>query len=405
MRLELEEEWESLAALMQGWRRELHQHPELGYQELATSGRVARLLRSWGYCVQEGLAGTGVLGTMTFGPGGRTVLLRADMDALPIQEHSTSAHASVHEQVMHACGHDGHTAALLGAASHLSQVRPREGTVHVLFQPAEEATDSGAARLIKNGELDHLKVDAVYAFHTWPDLPRGKAAVHPATVMAAADFFTIEITGQAAHAGMPHLSRDSIAATAQLITALQTIISREAVPGNASVISIGTLHAGQVGTQIADKAFLEGTIRALTDPALQSLREAMHRVISGVCSGLGVRGDVRFEGAVPATVNTPRCMILAKRALAETLGADSVFDNLAPSMAAEDFSILLKKWPGCFFWLGGGTGKPDELIPLHDSRFDFDDATLVGAAQTFARIVHLELCPVETASNAIEVNV
>jgi hippurate hydrolase len=365
---------------------------------------VAQLLRSWGYSVQEGLAGTGVVGTMTFGPDGRTVLLRADMDALPIQENSNRAHASVHKQVMHACGHDGHVAALLGAASHLSKVRPNEGTLHVLFQPAEEATDSGAARLIKNGELDHLKVDAVYAFHTWPDLPRGKAAVHPATVMAAADFFTIEINGQAAHAGMPHLSRDSITATAQLITALQTIVSREADPGNASVISIGTMRAGQVGTQIADQAFLEGTIRALTDPALQIIREALHRVVAGVCSGLGVIGEVRFNGAVPATVNTPRCFTLAKRALAEILGADNVIDNLAPSMAAEDFSILLKKWPGCFFWLGGGTGKLGELIPLHDSRFDFDDATLVVAAQTFARIVHFELCPVEISIDAVEVD-
>lgn len=383
--------WDLLASDMITWRRRLHERPELGYEELETSSMVAKLLRTWGFSVQEGLAGTGVLGTMVFSTTGPSILLRADMDALPIHETSEKSYASVHDHVMHACGHDGHTASLLGAACYLSRMQPSNGTLHVLFQPAEECTNSGGARLISEQALDHLTLDAIYAFHTWPDLPRGAAAIHQGTVMAAADFFTVELSGGNAHAGMPHLGRDTIVAAAQLVNALQCVVSREAVPGQATVVSIGKLQAGQVGTQIADAARLEGTIRALTDEGLEQIRLAMSRIVEGVCVSQRITGHIRFEGAVPATVNTARSATVAERALVEVLGKQNVRTNELPSMAAEDFSLLLKKWPGCFFWMGGGSGDASDKISLHDSRFDFDDTTLVSAAQVFVRIAQIEL--------------
>lgn len=389
MHNELEGDWSTLAVRMREWRNALHQWPELGYEEVQTSSLVTKLLRQWGYRVQTGLAGTGVLGILNFATPGRSVMLRADMDALPIQEVLSHPHSSRRANVMHACGHDGHTASLLGAAFYLSQNRPESGTLHVLFQPAEELTASGAARLAAEGVLDPLQIDAIYAFHTWPDLPRGQAAVHPATVMAAADFFTIEIRGQAAHAGMPHLGNDCVTALGQVITALQTVVSRRLPPNDCGVVSIGTVRAGQVSTQVADKAILEGTIRAYTDESLAQIRKGIEQIVLGICSALGVTGDVVFSGAVPATVNSAAPGAIARRALLDTLGEGQVHDNLPPSMAAEDFSILLKKWPGCFFWLGGG--QSEERVPLHDPRFDFDDETLVSAAQVFSRIVLNEL--------------
>jgi hippurate hydrolase len=389
MQKTLEGDWLTLATEMRGWRTALHEWPELGYEEVKTSALVAKLLHQWGYSVQKGLAGTGVLGTLSSGKPGRSVMLRADMDALPIQESIVHRHMSRRPNVMHACGHDGHTASLLGAANYISRNKPLSGTLHVLFQPAEELTNSGAARLISEGFFDQLHIDAIYGFHTWPDLRRGQGAVHRGTVMAAADFFTIEIFGQAAHAGMPHLGSDCIVAAGQVITALQTVVSRRLSPCDAGVVSIGTMRSGQVGTQVADHAVLEGTIRALTDESLEQIRLAIKQIVKNLCDAMGVSSTVQFSGAVPATVNAEKPAAVAIEALIATLEEQNVFHDLQPSMAAEDFSILLKKWPGCFFWLGAGSAN--ESVPLHDPRFDFDDETLLLAAQVFARIVHSEL--------------
>lgn len=384
-------DWAKIDADMKSWRRKIHMWPELAYEETRTSELAASLLRAWGFDVTHGLAKTGVLASLRLGSGNRSILLRADIDALPIQEQSTAAHTSKRANIAHLCGHDGHTACLLGAARYLSETRRFSGILNVLFQPAEEATVSGASTLIKNGSLDNLKIDAAYGLHTWPSLAAGTVAVHHGTVMAAADFFEIEIRGKAAHAGMPNLGRDAIVAAAQVITALQTVVSRNADPNNRVVVTIGTIHGGQVGTQIADCVSMTGTIRGMDDAAIDLTRGSIVSMVQHLCNAMSVQAKVTFDGAVPAVVNSESCVQAVLRAAELVVGAENVHRNAPPSMAAEDFAFLLQKWPGCFFWLGSGTSS--NCPSLHDPTFDFNDDTLLVGARILANIVESELKP------------
>jgi hippurate hydrolase len=365
--------------------------PELAYEETRTAGLAATQLRSWGFEVTEGLATTGVLGTLRVGSGGRTVLIRADMDALPIQERSSKEHASERPNIAHLCGHDGHTACLLGAARYLAETKRFSGTLHVLFQPAEEATISGAARLMNDGSLASLKVDAVYGLHAWPALTAGSVAIHDGASMSAADFFEIDIRGKAAHAGMPNLGIDAIVAAAHLVTALQTIVSRGTSPTEFAVITIGTINGGQVSTQIADHVQMTGTIRGANSSVVDQVRASMNALIDQICRAFGTTGTVGFNGAVPAVVNSPDCVRTVVRAAERVVGREKVHRNVPPSMAAEDFAFLLNRWSGCFFWLGGG--KTQGSPSLHEPNFDFNDDTLLTGAQIFGEIVELELSP------------
>jgi len=388
--------WAEIGADMKRWRRNLHMWPELAYQETRTSALAASLLRDWGFKVTEGLAETGVLGTLCVGSGDRSVLLRADMDALPIQERSSIDHASERPNIAHLCGHDGHTACLLGAARYLAETRQFSGTLHVLFQPAEEATISGAATLVKDGSLDDLDVSAVYGLHAWPALMAGTVAVHDGTAMAAADFFQIEIRGKAAHAGMPNLGHDAIVAAAHVVTALQTVVSRSANPNDLAVVTIGTIEGGQVSTQIADHVRMTGTVRGADNIAVALVRASMTKLVDQVCCAMGTEGQITFNGAVPAVVNSSDCIQTVVRAAELVIGRDKVRRDVPPSMAAEDFAFLLGKWPGCFFWLGGG--RADGSPSLHEPTFDFNDDTLIVGAQIFTQIVELELAPKDSSS-------
>ncbi|VWB26608.1 Amidohydrolase [Burkholderia aenigmatica] len=383
------EVWAEIGTDMKRWRRNLHMWPELAYEETRTASLAALLLTEWGFDVTTGLAETGVLGTLRVGSGSRSILLRADMDALPIQERSCIEHASERPNIAHLCGHDGHTATLLGAARYLAEQRNFSGTLHVLFQPAEEATISGAATLLRNGALDHLDVDAVYGLHTWPALMAGNVAVHDGTAMAAADFFEVEIGGKAAHAGIPGLGCDAIVAASQVVSALQTIVSRTVSPNDLAVVTVGTIQGGEASTQVADRVRMTGTVRGADDSVVGRVRTSMGRIVTQVCAALGARGTVEFRGAVPAVVNASRCVQNVVAAAGRVVGRGGVHTNIPPSMAAEDFAFLLGKWPGCFFWLGGGTSA--DSPSLHDPTFDFNDETLVIGARIFAEIVELEL--------------
>ncbi|MGY6126731.1 amidohydrolase (plasmid) [Paraburkholderia strydomiana] len=388
-RTEITDVWAEIGTDMKRWRRNLHMWPELAYAETRTASLATQLLTEWGFNVTTGLAATGVLGTLRVGNGSRSILLRADMDALPIQERSCIEHASERPNIAHLCGHDGHTATLLGAARYLSESRNFSGTVHVLFQPAEEATISGAATLVRNGTLDNLDVSAVYGLHTWPALMAGNVAVHDGTAMAAADFFEIEVFGKAAHAGIPNLGCDAIVAASHVVSALQTIVSRTASPTNLAVVTVGTIQGGEASTQVADRVRMTGTVRGADDSTVEHVRARMSNIVTQVCAALGASGTVEFRGAVPAVVNTSCCVRNVVAAAERVVGPRRVHTNLPPSMAAEDFAFLLGKWPGCFFWLGAG--KSADSPSLHDPTFDFNDDTLVTGAQIFAEIVELEL--------------
>src|SRR5579863_29030 len=282
-------------AEMAGWRHDLHRHPETAFEEHRTAERVAQLLESFGIAVERGVARTGVIGTLVGSkPGAGRVALRADMDALPIDEKNAFPHASTHAGRMHACGHDGHTAMLLGAAKYLAETRNFAGTVHFIFQPAEE-NEGGARLMIEEGILERYPVDSVYGMHNWPGLPAGQFAIRPGPMMAAFDIFEITIAGRGAHAAMPHLGIDPIVAAAAIVTGLQTIASRNIHPLEGAVVSVTQIHGGDTWNVIPDEVVLRGTTRSF-DPAVRDLLEpAIRRIAEGVGASLGATVEVRYE--------------------------------------------------------------------------------------------------------------
>src|SRR6266853_147620 len=291
-------------AEMASWRHDLHTHPETAFEERRTAENVARLLESFGIAVDRGVARTGVIGTLAGSrPGGRAIALRADMDALPIQEKNGFPHASRHEGRMNACGHDGHTAMLLGAAKYLAETRNFAGTVHFIFQPAEE-NEGGARLMIEEGVLDRYKFDAVYGMHNWPGLPAGQFAIRPGAMMAAFDIFEIIINGRGAHAAMPHLGIDPIVAAAQVVNALQTITSRNIDPLHGAVISVTQIHGGDTWNVIPDSVVLRGTTRSFDAAVRDALEPAIRRIAEGVCAALGASVTLRYERRYPPTINS-----------------------------------------------------------------------------------------------------
>jgi hippurate hydrolase len=371
---------ESALAELVALRRDLHAHPELAFQETRTADIVARELTRHGLTVERGLAKTGVVGILQGKTSGRMIALRADMDALPLQEQNSFAHRSVHAGRMHACGHDGHTAMLLGAARHLAEHPDFSGSIVFVFQPAEEA-EGGAAAMLADGLFREFPAKAVYGLHNWPGLPTGSMAIHRGPVMASTCRLEIRVRGQGGHAALPQQGVDAIVAASHLVAALQTVRARNLSPLDAAVVSITQFHAGSAWNVLPDEVLLCGTLRSFEESVQEEMESAIARLCAGMAASFGAQIEVRFTRLYPPTRNTANEAEICRRAAQDALGENKVFTDLPPSMTAEDFSYLLQEKPGCYVWLGNGLAS-DPALPerprcvLHDPHYDFNDAIL-----------------------------
>jgi amidohydrolase len=377
-------------AEMTAWRHDIHAHPETAFEEQRTAAHVADLLEGFGIAVERGVARTGVIGTLKGAhPGGRSIALRADMDALHVHEKNGFAHASQNAGRMHACGHDGHTAMLLGAAKYLAETRNFAGTVHFIFQPAEE-NEGGAKLMVEEGVLDRYPVEALYGMHNWPELPAGQFAMRPGPMMAAFDIFEIEVSGRGAHAAMPHLGIDPIVAAAQIVGGLQTITSRNTHPLQGAVVSVTQIHGGDTWNVIPDSVVLRGTTRSF-DPAVRdAIEPAIRRIAEGIAASCGATINLRYERRYPPTVNTAAETEIAAGIATDLVGADNVKRDLLPSMGAEDFACFLEEKPGAYIWIGNGAPEREPAM-LHNPHYDFNDAILPLGASYWARLAETVL--------------
>jgi amidohydrolase len=374
---------------MTAWRRDFHAHPELGFQEERTSGIVAALLADWGIEVHRGLAGTGVVGVLRNGNSGRTIGLRADMDCLPMQEARDVPHRSTVDGRMHACGHDGHTAILLGAAKYLAETRNFDGTVHFLFQPAEEG-GGGAKVMMDQGLFDRFPCDQVYALHNSPLIPLGEASVTAGPQLAAADGVTITVKGVGGHAARPHGAIDPVLIGSLIVVGLQSIVARRTDPLDSAVISICQFHAGSAGNVIPDRAVLNGTIRTLKAETRAAMQRLIRQVAESTATAQGAEVEVEFRHGYPPMVNHAEQSDRAAAALARVIGEPRVRRNKPPAMGAEDFAYMLEARPGAMINLG--QKAPDKGgVPLHHPEYDFNDDALPVGASFFAALVEQEL--------------
>lgn len=369
-------------------RRDIHAHPELGFQETRTSNLVARMLRSLGYEVHTGIGRTGVVGIL-YGrrnDSGLSVGLRADMDALPIHEAGSVPYRSTKSGVMHACGHDGHTAVLLGAARYLAETRNFDGRVVLIFQPAEEGL-GGAAAMLEDGLFERFHCDAIYALHTWPGLPPGVIGVSPGPMMAAADQFEIVIHGRGGHGAHPYLANDPVVVAAQLITALQTVVSRNVPAPDAAVLTVAAVHAGNLDAMnvIPHEARMVGTVRTFSPVVQEQIVARMQEVVDGMAAAFKVQIDLDYRRLFPATINTPHHADLIVDVATELFGPERVVPDLVPSMGSEDFSFMLQQRPGAYFRLGQGGAEAGCF--LHNARFDFNDDVIPQGVAMFVRLV------------------
>ncbi len=364
-------------------RRDIHAHPETAFQEWRTSDLVAEVLAAAGIEVHRGLAGTGVVGMLRAGGSERAVGLRADMDALPLQEQNPFPHRSRFDGRMHGCGHDGHTAMLLGAAEYLAATRRFDGTVYFIFQPAEEG-EGGARVMIEQGLFQRFPMQAVFGMHNWPGLAAGQFAVMAGPMMASADQFEIAVRGRGAHAAMPHQGADPVVAGSALVQALQTIPSRTLDPLDAAVVSVTQFHAGDAYNVIPERAVLGGTVRAFRPEVRDAAEAAMERICNGIAAGFGVEADLDYRRGYPPTVNSAAEAELCRAVAADLVGEANVRADLRPSMGAEDFSFMLQARPGCYVWLGNGLGEGGCM--LHSPHYDFNDDILPIGASYWARL-------------------
>jgi len=371
-------------------RRDIHAHPELAFEENRTSDGVAAKLEEWGLEVTRGLGKTGLVGTLRKGNSLKSIGLRADMDCLPMDEANDFAHRSTSPGRMHACGHDGHTAMLLGAAKVLSETRNFEGAVHFIFQPAEEG-GGGAKVMIEDGLFEKFPCDAVFAIHNKPGVPVGHIVTKGGPLLAAADRWDIRITGKGGHAAHPHSTLDPMVVGANIVMALQTIVSRNIDPIDSGVVTVGFFHAGSAYNVIPGDAHIGGTTRTTT-PAN---RELVKRRIDEICEGAarmhGVKIEVEHKPGYPPTVNDVEQARFAADVAAGVCGEHAVQDNTRPSMGAEDFSYMLEKVPGAMVWLGNGGGPG--TVSLHNSRYDFNDMAIPFGVSFFVRTVERFLDP------------
>ena len=366
---------------MTAWRRDLHAHPELGFDLPRTSALVAEKLRAFGVDeVVTGIAQTGVVGVIHGRPSatGRAIGLRADMDALPILEETGLPYASATPGLMHACGHDGHTTMLLGAARYLAETRNFDGTVYVIFQPAEEGGGGGQV-MVKEGLFERFPMQQVYGMHNWPNLPAGVFTYRPGPIMAATGRIHITVTGRGAHGAKPNEGIDPILVASHIVTALQSIVSRGMEPTEAGVITIGHISAGNAENVIPERAIMKGTARWFSPEVGDLLEAGVHRIATGVATAFGAQAEVEFRRAYPATINDPEATGLSFTAAAAVAGEARVVPMERPTMGAEDFSYMLNAKQGSYILLGGGRGTDDPGV--HHPRYDFNDDVLpVGAS-------------------------
>lgn len=365
------------APALQALRREIHAHPELCFEEHRTADLIERTLSSWGIPVFCGLGKTGVVGVIEGRPGPRAVGLRADIDALPITEHNRFAHASQHPGRMHACGHDGHTAMLLAAARHLAQTRDFEGTVYLIFQPAEEG-GGGAREMIRDGLFERFAMDAIFGMHNWPGMAVGQFAIKSGPCFASSNEFKITVRGRGSHAAMPHLGVDPVPIACQLVQAFQTILTRNLKPVDIGVISVTMIHAGEATNVVPESCELQGTVRTFTHEVLDLIEKRMAEMAHAVCAAFGASCEFEFARNYPPTINHEAETAFARAVMVDVAGAANVIE-FEPTMGAEDFSYYLQHKPGAYFVIGNGDGAHRDgghgLGPctLHNPSYDFND--------------------------------
>ncbi|WP_321844716.1 M20 aminoacylase family protein [Paraburkholderia bannensis] len=371
---------------IQGLRRTIHAHPELRYEETRTAELVATKLAEWGIEVHRGLGKTGVVGVLKRGNGTRSIGLRADMDALPIQELNTFDHRSHNDGKMHACGHDGHTAMLLGAAQYLAQHGQFDGTIVFIFQPAEEG-GAGARAMIADGLFERFPVDAVFGIHNWPGMPAGFFGVTEGPIMASSNEFRIDITGVGSHAALPHNGRDPVFTVVQIANGLQSIITRNKKPLDTAVLSITQIHAGDAVNVVPNTAWLAGTVRTFTTETLDLIEARLRKIAESTAEAYECSVEVSFLRNYPPTVNSSAEAQFAAEVMRDVVGADRVDDHVEPTMGAEDFSFMLLEKPGCYAFLGNGDGGHRDAghgagpCMLHNASYDFNDQLLpVGSS-------------------------
>jgi hippurate hydrolase len=367
------------------WRHEIHAHPETAFEEKRTSDFVAARLSEFGLEVHRGLAGTGVVGTLKGSrPGNRAIALRADMDALHIHERNGHDYVSQNPGKMHACGHDGHTTMLLGAARYLAETRNFAGTVHFVFQPAEE-NEGGGRVMVAEGLFEKFPVEAVYGMHNWPGMPVGTFAMRAGPMMASFDIFEITVRGKGTHAALPHLGQDPMVAAAHIVTGLQTLVSRNTHPLESAVVSVTQIHGGDTWNVIPDDAVLRGTVRSFKTELQDAIEAGIRRVATGIAGALGTTAEVRYERRYPPTVNSEKETEIAAVIAADVVGDANVNRGLMPTMGSEDFAFMLQAKPGCYVFIGNGTG--DKAVGLHNPHYDFNDEILPIGASYWARLV------------------
>jgi amidohydrolase len=378
MRMNIIHELKARHAEHTAWRHTIHAHPELAYEEHKTSDLVAERLESFGIKIERGLGKTGVVGSIKYGDSKKRIGLRADMDALPLQEKNEFTHRSQTDGVMHACGHDGHTTMLLAAAEYLAANECFDGTIDLIFQPAEEG-EAGARAMIEDGLFEKYPVDAVYGLHNWPGLDVGKLAVRKGPMMAAMDIFEVTVKGKGGHGALPHLATDPILIASQLVQAWQGIVSRNINPVDAAVVSVTQIHAGDAYAVIPNEVVLRGTVRSFKPEVRDLLEARMQQIASGICAAHNASFDWRYDRRFPATVNSSQETDNTIRVASELLGSENVNPDVEPVTGSEDFAYMLQEKPGCYAFIGNGPGAGGCL--LHSPHYDFnDDAIPVGAS-------------------------
>ena len=389
--MRLKKELKELHVDMISWRHQIHQNPEIAYEEEKTAEFVAKKLEDFGIVVHRGLGKTGVVGVID-GHGEaecklRAIGLRADMDALPMTEQTNLPYASKNLNAMHACGHDGHTTMLLGAAKYLAEHRPFKGTVYCIFQPAEEGGNAGARAMIKDGLFEKFPMESVWGMHNWPGLEAGRALAHTGPAMAGADIFILTIEGLGGHAAMPHQTRDPVVASGMVITALQTLVSRQTDPFDQAVISLTRLDAGSAYNVIPSIASIGGTLRTMKPETRQQLLEQIEAVAKTAAKVTGCNVEMELRPGYPPTINHELDAVFASDVISYVLGTSGLETDMSPTMGAEDFSYMLKEKEGAYIWLGAGKNSQN----LHSPLYDFNDDLLPLGASLWVRMVETKL--------------
>jgi amidohydrolase len=375
----------ALAPEVISWRHQIHANPELGLQEHETARFVSEKLRSFGFDeVHEGLGGTGVVGVLRSGTSTRAIGLRAELDALPVVEKTGLAYSSRKEGLMHACGHDGHTSMLLGAAKLLSESRAFDGTVYCIFQPAEE-NDGGSMRMIEDGLFHRFPVEAMYAVHNWPGLALGVIAARVGPQMAAVDNFELSFEGTGAHAAMPQLGDDPILAAGAFVQAVQRIVSRTVDPQTALVVSLTQIHGGNIGNIVPGKVWLQGTCRFFAPSHSGHCEKLIGEIANGIAAAHSVEATVRYKKGYPPVINTADATARAIEAAASVVGRENVSTEFSPSLGSEDFAFMLREAGGCYAWIGAGEVGPGE--GLHGDRYVFNDEIVPTVLRYYVNLV------------------